>query len=737
MPVFNSLSKPKSAILNKSFNHRLSAIFGWRGVDKEKAKTEFEKNTGIRFVNVDVGNPAYQIKQAALGNVFSNKPLSSTVNKYFNEYLNETTLTYSDIAERMQRLNTLEYAVYNNNFMSRVCKLTANEATQRNDQNRLLSVESPSVPFINRCYELFAQWGITSQRIWSVCYNLERYGEALWTNKVTYKGVEKIQPLDVHILRERLEFSAAHMAKIKEEMLDGQELNKSRSSKINKLLDMIINQRDEFGNLNDDLADMFDTKLLGYELSDGIIVPPWLITHFRFMPDTTEFFPYGTPPLLDCISSFKQLYSAKTLQGLARAASFPVQLYTVKGTEGVGVEEAFQQVDDVKERYENTGVTAATNSIEAYSVNTTVWAPDGLLDLKILESKVDIDFVGDIELLNDEIAIAAGVPKAYLDQEFGGFGNSGIALMEQYLPFANHVYEIQSAFLDGLGQLLRMHFAITGEFDYNTPFVISMRFPAEEMSQEKRDARSASIDLTNSIMELLRDVLALSDEDALPEDVVSDILSKYTFLDPTDIERWVRQSAIAKAQKAVEDSEDEDSDDDFSFGGGGGGDSGGDFDIGMDEGGDESGDEGSSDEGSSNEPPPAADDGAFNESYYRKTKKQIAKKLQERKLKKLAEVSKRYHEAKEDIYFQFLKENHMTEWVRPGHGHELLVPTINEQSPLFEAFKVMSTFRNEDTSGKQRLNETLSLNSEEFDSLRDSIATESMDHITEILEKGE
>lgn len=722
--IFNSLSKPKSAILNKSFNHRLSAIFGWKGIEKEKAKTEFEKASGIRFVNVDVGNPAYQIKQAALGSVYSNKPLSSTVNKYFDAYLNETTLTYSDIAERMQRLNTLEYACYNNNFMSRVCKLTANEATQKNDQNRLISVESPSLPFVNRCYELFAQWGLTQQRIWSVCYNLEKYGEALWTNKVTHKGVERVQPLDVHILKERLEFSAAHMAKIKEEMLDGQDMNKSRKSKIDKLLDLIVNQSDEYGDLNEDLADMFETKLLGFELSDNIVVPPWLITHFRFMPDATCFFPYGEPPLLDCISSFKQLYTTKTLQGLARASSMPVQLYTVKGTEGVGVEEAFQQVDDVKERYENIGVTVAHNSIESFSVNTKVWAPEGLLDLKILESKVDIDFVGDIELLNDEIAISAGVPKAYLDQEFGGFGNSGIALMEQYLPFANHVYEIQSAFIEGLGQLIRMHFAITGEFDYNTPFVISMRFPAEEMSEEKRNARQASIELTNSIMDLLKDVLALGEDDALPEDVISDILSKYTFLDPTDIDRWIRQSAISKAQNAISKSEDdEDSGDDFDL----------DIDVGGGEGeGDEAGPMSEPEGGEES----TDEDGSFNEAYYMKTKARLAKKLKEKKLAKLQEVSRRYKEAKENIYFQFLKENHLTEWTRPGVGHEMLIPEIHESSPLFEAFQIMHQ-KDVDADGKQRLNETLTLGSEGFEDMRNSVTIDSINHVLDELGQGE
>jgi hypothetical protein len=55
--------------------------------------------------------------------------------------------------------------------------------------------------------------------------------------------------------------------------------------------------------------------------------------------------------------------------------------------------------------------------------------------------------------------------------------------------------------------------AITGEFDYNTPFILSMRFPAEEMSEEKRNSRSASIELASSITEILSKALGLGDED--------------------------------------------------------------------------------------------------------------------------------------------------------------------------------------------------------------------------------
>ena len=464
MAVFTNKDGPKSALLNKSFNYRLAALFGWRPIDKKKATTDFEKHTGMQFVKVDVGNPVYRTKQAALGNVFDNSKLSSTLDHLFNNYLNETTIVYTDIQERQERLSELRFAVTNSPYLSRACRLCADEATMMDDQNRILTVESPSVAFSNRCYELFAQWGLTQQRISATCFEIEQYGEAVWANKVTRNGVEKIVPLKAPELVERLEFSPVHQAEVEEQLANGTDMNKSRKQKIDKLLAM-FKDKDMLNAMNDDFADMYDTKLLGYEFHDGIIAPPWDVTHFRYNADCSEFFPYGTPPLLFCLGPFKRAFSLWTLQGLARAASFPVQLYTVKGTEGVGVETAFETVNNVREEYDNIGVTPSSNSIEVYTVNTKIWAPEGLLDLKILESKVDYNFTDDIQLAEDQVAFAAGVPRGYLDPSKEAWGVSGIALTEQFKPFATHIYTIQSTFLQGLGELIRLHFAITGEFD--------------------------------------------------------------------------------------------------------------------------------------------------------------------------------------------------------------------------------------------------------------------------------
>lgn len=695
---FSSNNAPKSEIQRKSFTQRLSAIFGWRSIDKEKATTEFEKNSGLRFVKVDVGNSAFQIKHAALGNVFKNQKLSSNVNRLFNAYLDETAFTYSSIEERQKRLSELRFAVSNDPFLKRTCQLVADEATQLDDQDRLITVTAENVLFANRCYELFAQWGITQQRISAVCKSLEMYGEALWAHRIGYKGIEKIIPLSVFSLSERLEFSAQHMSEIMAQLKNGDGMNKSRRTKIEKLMGEINNDKEFINGLNEDYADQFDTKLLGFEMEGGEVVPPWIITHFRYMPDDNEFFPYGYPPLLLALPEFKQAFSLKLLQGLARESSFPVQFYQVKQTEGVGVETAFETTDTVRQEYENIGVTAASNSIEVYTVNTKIWAPEGLLDMKIFESKVDFNFIDDIVNAEKNVAIAAGVPMPYLT---GGMSSSestvqiasGIALAEQYKPFGRHVYSIQTSFLEELGKLIRLHFAITGEFDYNTPFVLSMRFPAEEASADKRESRAASLDMTQQIMELLQTTLGLEEGETLPEDVIIDIMSKYSFLDTTDIERWVRLSSIVK-NSSGKSGDDDDSDDfgdgDMDFGG----DDSGGFDLGGDDSGGGDDDTGG-DEGGDEAPEPAQESVNINSDlYYLNTKKKLAEKRQIREAKRLTEIRHLYEAAGNQIYMKFLKENHMKEWSKQisKHSalHEVYVAPIDKYNSMYESIRVLT-----------------------------------------------
>ena len=334
-----------------------------------------------------------------MGSFYNSTNFNTTLEKYFDAYLNETTLSYSDIVERMARINELSFFYYNDPFGGRVVNLVADEATQLDVQDRLMTIQSPNKNFTKRVYELLSYWGVTQSRVHGVCHDIELYGESFWAHKISMNGIEKIIPLKVEQIKERLEFSPTHMAQYLAQK-NPTSLMKDRKSKIAMLVDM-LNDSSKSYDYAENLSDLFDTKILGYELEDGIIAPPWSITHFRYNADHSEFYPYGRPPLLNCLAPFKQTSAAMALQGLARQMSLPVTLYKVKTSEGMAPERAFEHVNTVREEYDNIGVSPTTVGTEVYTVNTKIWAPDGLLDVQVIDSKCDINFIEDIELYQD------------------------------------------------------------------------------------------------------------------------------------------------------------------------------------------------------------------------------------------------------------------------------------------------------------------------------------------------
>lgn len=657
--TYYSHQKPKSSILSSTFINRLNSLFGFRTTDdKTNAENEFEKKYGLKFVRVDLDNPAYRIHNAAVGSVYKSVGLNDKLERYFDAYLNETSTSYADISDRQKRINELSFAYYNDVYISRVCHLVANEATQQDVQDRIITIESPNQSFTEKTYQLLNQWGITQNRINKACFDLELYGEAFWAHKIGLNGIERIKPISVSGVIERLEFSPSHMAKFLAERDGANTLSMSHGSKISELVELLKSKAtfDEANNL----AEMFDDKLLGFELEGNILTPPWMITHFRFNSDNSEFYPYGRPPLLAALAPFKQSHSTMALQGLARAMNFPITMYKVKNTEGMLPAQAFELVNNVRQAYDNLGVSPAQEGSEVYSINTKMWVPEGLVDIDVKDSKTDVDFIEDLKNYQNRVAVACGVPLSYIDPTADNFEMSGVSLKEQWKPFARQVYSIQSAFLEGLGQLIRMHYAITGEFDYNTPFVVSMRMPAQEISDEERSAQSSSVDLAKSVIELIQTVLGISEEEPLPEDVVTDILSKYTFLNPTDLQKWIKLSSfVAENSKGADDGDSED----------------------------------------------------MEESYRNKGNLNI---LNERQKNRLKEISERYDSVKDEIYIKFMESSHLTEWNSKNTKtsdakHYLNVPRIESNSSMAETFEVISNSNKmKNKKGYDRLKEELS-----------------------------
>ena len=140
---------------------------------------------------------------------------------------------------------------------------------------------------------------------------------------------------------------------------------------------------------------------------------------------------------------------------------------------------------------------------------------------------IDINATNDMQMYQDRVAIASGIPKGYLVQEWGGFGNSAISLIEQFKPFARKVFTVQSAILDGLSNLFRLHFAITGEFDCRTDFALSMKFPNEEASDARQSAKQSSLTLTKDVLDTVASLVGAVNAPLAPE-VIEDILTKFS-----------------------------------------------------------------------------------------------------------------------------------------------------------------------------------------------------------------
>ena len=651
-----SLSPDKSN--EAGLNNFLSRLFG------RKKNTKGNGNP-VEFVTVDldsnqkIGQALAQDLMDISSNIESGN-LSKHLQGLLDSWLTDTTDTQQELAKRMDLIKQIDYAVRTDPYIGQVVKLYADECTQCDLQNQVISIETPDPLMTRRMYELLSIWGVTQNRCHSAIENLAEYGNAFWCNQVSSRGVERIIPLKQHQIKERIEFNPVEVAE-KRATKTGSFM--SAVSK-NYLLNKMVNGLEA----GEDYCDIFDKKLFGFTMpgvnnGQDIILPPWAITHFRVDGDG-QFSPWGTSILINALAPFKQLISTIALQSLARVSSFPITLYNVKTSENTDEARQFSTVNKVRMAYDNIGVSPMVGNSEVYSVNTKLWVPKGLLEVDVKKPEVDIKFTDDMEMYQDRVAVASGLPRAYFEKGWGEFGDSAKSLIEQYKPFGRRAYTIQSAFLDGISDLFRLHFAISGEYDYRVPFTLSMKFPAEETSKSRLDSQTSSIEMANKVVNTVKSAIGAGDDEALPAEVVRDIMSKYAFLDPGDLQKWTKASKRALINKStLEDLGSEPSLDDM------GGDDLDSGDLEDDLGTEETG-AGGDDLGEA--PDITTDIGSAENVPSEPTEESTKTKLERLREKHLIES---YNKNREDIYFNVLRENNI-EGFRRGASHVQVYQTI-------------------------------------------------------------
>ena len=527
----NNTKKPNSsAIKSSGFTNFLSTLFGWR-------RSNNQKKSEVEFSKVDVGGQDQRIGQALLNSLPNLQgQLGQKLEQLFDIWLTDNTDKYSELQQRINRVNQLEFMSQNDPYVGRIVDLYADESCQLDQQDTIINIDTPDARMTKDMYKLLNQWGVTQTRVRETMKQLGTYGDAFWSNSVTERGVERILPLQQLQVTDRIEFNpikALEMKKRREGFF-------SQFANNNYLIAQMLQDMED----KNSFADMFDTKLFGFSIDNDLIVPAWNITHFRVGSEGSMFYPWGTSPILGALAPYKQTQASIALQALGRELNFPVTTYEVKTDENMDEGSQFAVVNRVREAYDNIGVSQQMGNSEVYTVNTKMWLPKDLLTVNVHKAdSASADGVDDIKLYQDRTAVALGLPKSFYGEEgWKSLGNSGKSLTQQYKPFARKCFSLQSAFLEGLADLFRIHFAITGQYDFRIPFTLSMKYPALEEDDTFVNAKKSSIEVATTVMALVKSAIGASEEEPLPADIVRDIIGKYTFLDPEDIIKWTRDA---------------------------------------------------------------------------------------------------------------------------------------------------------------------------------------------------
>lgn len=499
--------------------------------DKSKAlfpaTVEKKKNGDVKVKNLIKGNPVLE--------------------QYYQTYLTETLDTADSFKNRENRYKDLDYAYYNSAYFSMAVELYADEATQSDAQDEILNVFAKEKKLEKYINEFFRKIGLNGNLLRSMAFDIALYADHFWALSTDEKeGITEVTPLNPYYVKDRIEFSALEVAK---KQKAGNFTAMRKDMTMRKILDVI--QQEKKGN---DVASFFKRYLIGFALEEDMVLPPWNMLHFRRLTTNNEFAPFGRPILINAISPFRQLQAGKNLMALARASNFPIKIFGVDVSDKMTAMDKWEAIEEAKGEFKNLGVNSTTK--EKFVIDNEVWMPKDLIDINIVDPNMNLDQIADIELLTNEMITSTGIPIGYIPTPEGSsFGDSGTALLQQSKVFGRRVYSNQTAMLDGLVSLVKMQLAMTGDFDVNSQFELSLNFPVVEESRDKMSIKSDSLRLAQDVLSGIGDAVGLDRDEALPMNVVKDVFSDISFLDSDDVNKWFKAIRVDTARNADDDGE--------------------------------------------------------------------------------------------------------------------------------------------------------------------------------------
>lgn len=479
------------------------------------------------------------------------KSLQDVVWDYWLTECHDSNDSFKEIQHVFEDMDSM---YWNAPVYSRSVEMYADEVVQQDEQNSIIEVFAKNPEDEKEITDLINSLYIPSF-IRPTARSVVHKGNACWV--LEFKegvGCTGVIPKKTELLKDRLEFSPLDLIGQQPHLAGFFDMT-NNNSRLKKLLDSMTKM--------DEYSSLFRKYLLGFQVGE-LILPAWNVLHFRNHVYDSVFEKWGMPLMINCVAPYRMYEASMSMQAIARASKFPREVYKISLPPSMRPTEVLDKMLDFISGLENSGLAEMSMAKQDFTIGSRIYSIKDLYEFELVEVKMTLDDIADIELLHNQFVLATGVPRSYYDPQSGTFGNSGIALVQQFKPFGRAVYSIQSSILEQIVMLVKLHYIFKGKSP-DIEFELSMPYPHSQETDTETNLKSSLIALAKSVIDELKLNVLGSTEAVLPVDVIKRVYSMILPFDSGVIDDMIDQ--IGEQKKIMDASASVDGGGDDAMGG--------------------------------------------------------------------------------------------------------------------------------------------------------------------------
>lgn len=468
--------------------------------------------------------------------------LPDRIQELYDYFIQLTHIDDVRLQDRLKRYQELRNMFMGHGTIAKSAVVTVNELLNSNPYSLPIQVEAKTS--LRKKIETFWQDIGLYEELNAITTNVVRYGDGgiILSYNEDNAGISSIQSISPFQLTERVEFTPLQIAA---------DL-KNHSSLVYRITRRNIQMRDFMKAIQEDkdYAKSLEPRLFGFLVEDQVMAP-WRFIHFRRETDDNIFYPYGWPTYMFQLGPYLKWDALWNLQTIARGTNFPIDHYTLKGFgQGGDPVSRSDRAWELMRKLQNLGMLYSKK--EKVAIGEKRVSIENTFEWQKEEPGMRLSDIDDIDLASEDIWRSLITPRGYIDPTNGAFGASGVALTQQFKPFAYEAREIQKCIMKGVKLLTDIHLTLQGENIEELDYLITMPFPSAQEDRDQIGSMSDLLRLANDYIAALRDNFGGNMGDAIPADLVRMIYKKFLPFDAEWIEKAIDEYLKGKEEMQIE-----------------------------------------------------------------------------------------------------------------------------------------------------------------------------------------